>query len=184
MPRNDLFEWDELNLIRHEAQVLWSGKPPDRKKREEFCDWLEFVLCHVYAWGWQGVEDVLGKINVMWNGDLETVNMEIAGQTFRDRILNEDTAEEILRVIDTEAHRDYNAGAYNAAKASGRTGLKKRWNTMMDDKVRDAHSYMEGMTVGLDDYFYADTGDYTLYPGGFGVPELDINCRCWVTIER
>lgn len=184
MANNVLFEWDELNLIRREAVLLWSGKPPDRKKREAFCDWLEFVLCHVYAYGWQGVEDVLGPIRVMWNGDLETVNLVIAGQTFRDRILDEDTAEEILRVIDTEAHRDYNAGAYNAAKASGKTGLRKRWNTMKDDKVRDAHSYMEGMIVGLDDYFYADTGDRTLYPGGFGVPDLDINCRCWVTIER
>ena len=182
MANNVLFEWDELNLIRKEAQLLWSGKPPDRKKREEFCDWLEFVLCHVYAWGWQGVEDVLGRINVMWNGDLETVNMEIAGQTFRDRILNEDTAEEILRVIDTEAHRDYNAGTYNAAKASGKSGLRKRWNTRLDDRVRDQHSYMEGMTVGLDDYFYTYTGDSTLYPGGFGVPELDVNCRCSISI--
>jgi hypothetical protein len=61
--RSKLFEWDELNLIREEARILWGGKPPDRKKREEFCDWLEFVLCHVYAYGWQGVEDILGKIN-------------------------------------------------------------------------------------------------------------------------
>jgi len=182
MANNVLFEWDELNLIRKEARTLWSGKPPNRKQREDFCDWLEFVLCHVYAWGWQGVEDVLGKINVMWNGDLETVNLEIDGQTFRDRILDEDTAEEILRVIDTEAHRDYNAGAYNAAKASGIPGLRKRWNTRLDDRVRDQHSYMEGMTVGLDDYFYTYTGDTTLYPGGFGVPELDVNCRCSISI--
>ena len=182
MPRNDvLFEWDELNLIRKEARILWQ-KPPSRKKREEFCDWLEFVLCHVYAWGWQGVEDVLGRINVMWNGDLETVNAEIAGQTFRDRIMDEDTAEEIVRVIDTEAHRDYNAGTYNAAKASGKPNLKKRWETMQDDKVRDPHSYLQGVTVGLDDMFYTYTGDGALYPGGFGVPELDINCRCVISI--
>ena len=182
MPRNDLFEWDELNLIRHEAQLLWSGKPPSRKKREEFCDWLEFVLCHVYAWGWQGVEDVLGRINVMWNGDLETVNMEIAGKTFRDRILDEDTAEEILRVIDTEAHRDYNAGAYNAAKASGKSGLKKRWWTMQDDRVRDSHRYLEGVEVGIDDAFYTDDGDSAMYPGQFSLPENNVNCRCIVTI--
>lgn len=182
MRKSDLFEWDELNLIRREAEILWGRKPPDRKKREEFCDWLEFVLCHVYAYGWQGVEDLLGKINVMWNGDMETVNMEIAGKTFRDRIMEENTAEEILRVIDTEAHRDYNAGAYNAAKTSGKSGLRKRWRTRMDDKVRDSHSYLEGTTVGLDDYFYTYTGSQALYPGQFGDPEEDCNCRCSIEI--
>ena len=182
MANNVLFEWDELNLIRKEAKLLWSGKPPDRKKREEFCDWLEFVLCHVYAWGWKGVEDVLGRINVMWNGDLETVNMEIAGQTFRDRILNEDTAEEILRVIDTEAHRDYNAGAYNAAKASGRDGLRKKWVTMNDDRVRDTHDYLEGMEVGIDDRFFTYDGDSAMYPGDFDDPANNVNCRCSIAI--
>ena len=183
MARNDLFEWDELNLIRQEARILWSGKPPDRKKREEFCDWLEFVLCHVYAYGWQGVEDILGiRINVMFNGDTETVNLEIAGQTFRDRIMDEDTAEEILRMIDTEAHRDYNAGAYNAAKASGMDGLKKRWETMRDDRVRDTHDYLEGTVVGIDDRFYTYDGDSAMYPGGFADPTNNVNCRCGISI--
>lgn len=184
MRMRDLADFDELNLIRHEAQVLWTGRPPDRKKREEFCDWLEFVLCHVYAWGWEGVEDVIGKVRVMWNGDLETVNLEIAGETFRDRVLDADTAEEVLRIIDTEAHRDFNTGAFNCAKASGKDGLKKRWETMQDDRVRDAHDYLQGVTVGLDDLFYTYTGDSALYPGGFGVPELDINCRCSISIIR
>ena len=182
MANNVLFEWDELNLIRQEARILWSGKPPDRKKREAFCDWLEFVLCHVYAYGWQGVEDVLGKINVMWNGDTETVNMVIAGQTFRDRILNEDTLAEILRVIDTEALRDYNAGVYNAAMASGKPNLHKKWFTMNDDRVRDTHSYLEGMVVGLGDRFYTYDGDSALYPGNFDDPSNNVNCRCSIGI--
>ena len=182
MRTSDLFEWDELNLIRREAKILWGRKPPDRKKREEFCDWLEFVLCHVYAYGWQGVEDLFGKINVMWNGDVETVNMEIAGKTFRDRIMEEDTAEEILRVIDTEAHRDYNAGAFNAAKASGKSGLRKKWVTMNDDRVRDTHDYLEGMVVGLDDAFYTYDGDSAMYPGDFADPSNNVNCRCGISI--
>ena len=179
---NNLFEWDELNLIRHEAVILWSGKPPDRKKREEFCDWLEFVLCHVYAWGWQGVEDVIGKVNVMWNGDTETVDLEIDGKTFRDRIMDENTAEEILRVIDTEAHRDYNAGAYNAAVASGLSGLRKKWVTMNDDRVRDTHDYLEGMTVDINDRFYTYDGDSAMYPGDFDDPSNNVNCRCGIAI--
>ena len=179
--KSDLFKWDELELIKREATILWSGKP-DRKKRQEFCDWLEFILCHVYAYGWQGVEDILGRIRVDWNGDTDTVNLEIAGKTFRDRVLDASTAEEVLRVIDTEATRDYNAGAYNAAKASGREGLRKRWYTMRDDRVRDTHDYLEGMEVGIDDAFYTYDGDSAMYPGGFSLPENNVNCRCSVAI--
>lgn len=179
--KSDLFKWDELELIRREATILWSGKP-DRKKRQEFCDWLEFVLCHVYAYGWQGVEDILGRIRVDWNGDTDTVNLEIAGKTFRDRVLDASTAEEVLRIIDTEATRDYNAGAYNAAKASGRSGLRKRWYTMRDDRVRDTHDYLEGVEVGIDDEFYTYDGDSAMYPGGFSLPENNVNCRCSVAI--
>lgn len=181
MNRN-LFEWDELNLIRKEAQLLWNGQPPGRKEREAFCDWLEFVLCHVYAYGWEAAEDVIGRVNVMWNGDMEAVNLEIAGQTFRDRILNENTVQEILRVIDTEAVRDYNAGVYNAAKKSGRPDLRKRWYTMNDDRVRDTHQYLEGMVVGIDDRFYTSDGDSALYPGDFDDPSNNVNCRCSVGV--
>lgn len=181
MPRNDLFKWDELELIRSEARVMWA-KPPDEKQRKRFCDWLEFVLCHVYAWGWQGVEDILGEIRVEVNGDLETVNMEIAGETFRDRIMDKQTADEVIRVIDTEAVRDYNTGAYNAAKASGIPNLHKKWLTMMDDRVRDSHRYLEGVEVGIDDLFYTDDGDSALYPGGFSLPENNVNCRCSVIV--
>ena len=180
--RNVLFEWDELNLIRQEARVLWGGKPPDRKKREEFCDWLEFVLCLVYAYGWQDTEKVIGPVKVEWNHDTEVVNLVIAGMTFRDRVLTEDTAEEIVRIIDTEAHRDYNAGAVNAAKESGIPNLRKRWYTMMDDRVRDTHDYLEGMVVGIDDRFYTSDGDSARYPGDFDDPSNNVNCRCSVGI--
>ena len=182
MARANIFDWDELNLIRKEAKILWSLHTPSRQAREEFCDWLEFVLCHVYAWGWQGVEDVLGTIRVMDNGDLETVNLVIAGKTFRDRVLDSKTAEEVVRVIETEATRDYNTGAYNAAKASGRTNLLKRWETMKDDRVRDTHDYLEGMVVGLDDAFYTYDGDSAMYPGGFADPANNVNCRCGISI--
>ena len=179
---NTLFEWDELNLIRHEATVLWSGKPPDRKKREEFCDWLEFVLCLVYAYGWQDAEKVIGPVKVEWNHDTEVVNLVIAGMTFRDRVMTEDTAEEIVRIIDTEAHRDYNAGVVNAAEESGMPNLRKRWYTMMDDRVRDTHDYLEGMVVGIDDRFYTYDGDSARYPGDFDDPKNNVNCRCSVGI--
>lgn len=94
----------------------------------------------------------------------------------------DDLSEEgVLRIIETESHRDYNTGVYDAATVSG-LSVKKRWNTMLDDKVRDTHSYLEGTTLDLEDRFYTYTGESALFPGGFGTPEEDCNCRCFVTL--
>ena len=183
MPRSDgVLQWDELNILRKDARILFSRKPKKDELRD-FCDYLEFVLCLIYKYGWQDAEEIVGIVPFRDGLDDRTVNLEIDGKTFRDRIMEDTTPDEIIRIIDTEAHRDYNTGVFDAADESGRTDIVKRWHTMLDDRVRDPHSYMEGMRVGLRDQFYTYTGDTTLYPGGFGVPELDINCRCWVTLE-
>ena len=182
--RSNIMHWDELEIIRTDAERFFgSAEKHDKKKLKEFCDYLEFVLCLIYAYGWKDAEEIVGIVPFKDGLDDIAVNHEIDGETFRDRITEDYTAEEILRLIDTEAHRDYNTGVYDAAKVSGVLGLKKTWNTMLDDRVRDPHAYMEGMTVGLDDMFYTYTGDETMYPGGFGVPELDIGCRCYITLS-
>ena len=95
-----------------------------------------------------------------------------------------DSQDGILRIIDTEAHRDYNTGVYDAGNESGEEGLMKEWRTRLDDKVRDAHAYLEGVKVGLNDRFYTYDGPSALYPGGFGDPALDCNCRCAITLTR
>lgn len=180
----DIANWDRLNIIRQDAVWFFgSERKRDKQQLKRFCDYLEFILCYIYAYGWQDAEEIIGTVPKPDGLDDKAVNLEIDGMTFRDRITADTTVEEALRLIDTEAHRDYNTGVYDAAKVSGKQGLRKRWNTMRDDKVRDPHSYMDGMTVGLDDRFYTYTGDSTLYPGGFGVPELDIGCRCWITLS-
>ena len=180
--------WDELTLLKQEAVSTFNRrrnlKPEDI---ERFCDYMEFVLCLIYDYGWKDAEQIVGIVPFKDGLDDKAVNLDIDGETFRDRIerqLAEDSPDGILRIIDTESHRDYNTAVYDAGKASGISGLKKRWNTRMDDKVRDAHAYMEGMTVGMDDLFYTYTGESTLFPGGFGVPELDCNCRCSISLVR
>ena len=85
-----------------------------------------------------------------------------------------------MRIIDTEAHRDYSTGSFDAAKKSGKQ-VMKHWNTMLDDRVRDTHQYLEGVAVELDDLFYTFDGDSALFPGGFMLPQNNINCRCIVT---
>ena len=66
-------------------------------------------------------------------------------------------------------------GMETARKAGAKN---KSWITMMDEKVRDTHQYLEGMTVGIDEDFYTYDGDHAPAPGLFEFPENSINCRC------
>ena len=182
MPRSNVLKWDELNILRQDAELFFDRKTVRTKAElERFCDYLEFVLCLVYAYGWQDAEEIVGIVPFRDGLDDTAVNLEIDGQTFRDRITEDSTVDEVIRIIDTEAHRDYNTGVYDAAKESGKP-VRKRWFTMMDDRVRDSHRYLEGMEVGIDDLFYTDDGDSALYPGGFMLPQNNCNCRCIVTL--
>ena len=180
---SNVFHWDELDIIRKDAEILFKGREkPSKKDVDTFCDYLDFVLCLVYVYGWKDAEEIIGIVPIADGLDDKAVNLEIDGKTFRDRITPDKTCEEVLRVIETESHRDYNAGVYDAAKESGNGNLRKKWVTMNDDRVRDTHDYLSGMEVGLDDLFYTYTGASALYPGGFGSPEEDCNCRCAITI--
>lgn len=181
-----LFEWDELNLIREEARRVMSMPQQKRKGYfDKFCDYLEFVLCLVYAYGWKDAEEIVGIVPFKDGLDDKTVNLDIENKTFRDRVKEQFDGGDVyglLCIIDTEAHRDYNAAVYQAGIDSGRTGLRKKWVTRMDDRVRDTHSYMEGQMVGINDLFYTYTGASAMYPGGFGEPEEDCNCRCAIEL--
>ena len=188
---NSIMEWDELNLLRASVSEMIREyrKTGNREHLMRWCDYMEYVLCLVYAYGWQDAEEIVGIVPFKDGLDDKAVNLDIKGETFRERVAKQlderfDPTEEILRIIDTEAHRDYNTGVYDAGKKSNTPNLKKRWNTRLDDKVRDAHAYLEGVTVGMDDEFYTYTGDSALYPGGFGVPDLDINCRCTISLVK
>ena len=181
---SNVMEWDELDLLRASVQELYENRQ-DKKYVSRWLDYMDFVLCYIFLYGWNEAEEVIGIVPFEDGLDDRCVNLVIDGKTFRDRVIEQldgGSTDGILRIIDTEAHRDYNTAVYEAGTKSSRRGIRKRWNTMLDDRVRDAHSYLEGVVVGLDDYFYTYTGDSTLFPGGFGVPELDINCRCFVTL--
>ena len=183
---NDLFEWDELNLIREETKRIMSLPPEERiKQKDTYCDYLEFVLCLVYGYGWKDAESVVGIVPFKDGLDDICVNLEIDNKTWRERAeeyLQDGTEAEMIRLIDTESVRDYNTGVTDAGKASGTLGLKKRWNTQLDWKVRDAHMELEGMTVGIDDLFYSGE-DAAYAPGGFSDPSLNCNCRCYLTLQ-
>ena len=113
----------------------------------------------------------------------EVVYRKIDGLTWKDRVedwyFNDGTAYDIMRIAETEAHRIGNDMAFQAAKEVGAT--KKTWYTALDDRVRETHSYLESVSVGIEDAFYTFDGDYALYPGDFGKAENNIGCRCEIS---
>jgi len=86
-------------------------------------------------------------------------------------------AEDIAK---SEANTFLNYTDYVDAKEMGRT--KKRWLTMLDDKVRQTHSEVEGETIGIDEVFHVGNSlmrfphDLESAPD----PQEVIGCRCAV----
>lgn len=113
--------------------------------------------------------------------DLEKcIYQKIDGKTWEKRVWDwfdeGGTETDILRIVETEAHRIGNTAQYHAAvKAGAKT---KRWECMMLPTSRDSHIYLNGTTVPIDAEFYTAEGNHTMFPGEFGVPEEDINCMC------
>ena len=116
---------------------------------------------------------------------MQTIDDDVAGKTWRERMKDHfaegGTIEDVKRIIETEAHRDANTAAYEAAKAGGCT--TKTWHTMGDDRVRDTHVYLDGVTIPIDAEFYSFRGGHTMFPGQWGIPEEDCGCRCWLTYK-
>lgn len=87
----------------------------------------------------------------------------------------------IIRIAETESHRDANEAAYDTAVHAGAT--KKTWVCMMIPTSRDSHIFLNGTTIPIDAEFYADDGSHAMFPGQFGVPEQDCNCLCVLSFE-
>jgi flagellar biosynthesis regulator FlbT len=58
----------------------------------------------------------------------------------------------------------------------------RQWNRIADDRVRDAHDYMQGQKAAMGEAFTDGNGNSLRYPGDPQAPlETTINCRCWLT---
>ena len=86
-----------------------------------------------------------------------------------------------VRIARTEGHRITNEATYNAQVKAKSKGAKimKQWDSTLDGKTRPEHQALDGQIVEVDKPFIVD-GYEAMYPGDFGEPWLDINCRCCV----
>ncbi len=87
-------------------------------------------------------------------------------------------------IVATEAHRIQEASTYDAQKKAKSKGayIVKQWNSTMDGSTRRTHRKLDGQIRELGEPFEKD-GKKAMYPGDFGDPAEDCNCRC-VTLQR
>lgn len=82
-------------------------------------------------------------------------------------------------IVRTEAHRIQQQSAddaRNAAKAQG-CQVVKQWDAVLDGNTRTDHRILDGQIREVGEPFEID-GKKAEYPGAFGHPEEDCNCRC------
>lgn len=183
-----ILPFDELNAFNDQirAQFAQGVRLSKQDNYEDILDELLDLFLLSYA---RANEVTNAKLSSDWipsiQDVMETVNEKVAGKTWEERIKewfdNGGTGDDIIRIAETESHRIANRSALDTAKKAGAT--KKTWLTMMDDKVRESHDYLLGVTVGIDDEFITFDGDRAQAPSMFSLPENNINCRCELEFE-
>ena len=209
---NGLISKDELNVISERLRADFAMTVEERKKVvDDRIDEILDMLLMQYIYGNEDANEMLGII-VDWSRATETdttitlgtdpyrvdtdrmnsaVNAVIANKTWKERVRDwyesgNGTPDDIIRIIETESHRVYNDSILDvgeqAEKETG--GVYKTWFTMLDDRVRETHEYLEGETVPYNERFYTFDGDSAMAPGGFSDPQNNINCRCAIWLTR
>lgn len=130
--------------------------------------------------------DELGlDINELKKAVSEEITRGLAtGLTYEDMARNlsnktkapKDRANNIIR---TESHRIQQASAEDARQVSKSKGadVVKQWDAILDGDTRPTHRELDGQIRETDEPFEAN-GKEAMYPGDFGDPAEDCNCRC------
>ena len=199
---NNLPEFDELKNIRTTLREMLASGTPDTsdtqrgyvpRKRLEDTIFELISMGYVYGITVAGL-DLETDLPVDAERMREVADTPTKGEDFRQRISNhieayergetdeEQLIERIAVVAETETHRAINTGGLDGAQEYADTHrgqtVFKEWRTMLDDRVRDTHDFLEGAKIPLNARFFSFDGDSALYPGDFVLPENNINCRC------
>lgn len=176
-----ILPFDELNRFEATMRERFADGVLAKEDEEDIIDEMLDLFLLAYA---QGNSVTNANLSSDWtptvDDAMKVVDEKVAGKTWRERVeeyfSSGGSVDDIVRIAETETHRDANTAALDTAKKAG--AKKKTWVTMGDEKVRDPHQYLNGITIGIDDEFITYDGGHAKAPGLFGVPELDINCRC------
>ena len=178
-----ILPFDELNSFEASLRERFADGKLAKEDEEDIIDEMLDLFLLAYA---QGNSVTNANLSSDWmptvDDVMKVIDVKVAGKTWRERVedyfANGGSVDDLVRIAETETHRDANTAALDTAKKAGATS--KTWVTMGDEKVRDPHQYLDGVTIGIDDEFITYDGGHAKAPGLFGVPELDINCRCYL----
>lgn len=182
-----ILPYDELNNIRTQIEgtaIQENGKTV--YDRDSCVDIVLDALILAYVYGCDYANETLGtELTTDADKMRETIYKKVADKTFSDRVseyADDGKLEEMMRVVETEMTRDFNGGVLDTGKSGG--ALYKQWRTMLDDRVRDTHFYLENTKIPIEERFYTFDGDSADHPGDFALPENNVNCRCTITVSK
>lgn len=170
-------KFDELNTL--ETMLSYGGFDKDYA-RQLFRDCLEDAYIEGFAsaeYMLQQEEDI--EDDLLFFALEKEYDGESIYEKFVDYYENGDS-EKLKTLVESEFHRVYGQGGMDMAEATGKP-VYKTWVTMADDRVRETHDYLEGMTIPLNEKFRTLDMDEALAPGGFTLPDNNCNCRCLLT---
>lgn len=89
------------------------------------------------------------------------------------------TLNRTMRIVRTESGRIHSEATSDSIKAVKERGadVVKQWDSTLDGNTRPLHRQLDGKYCEVDEPFEV-SGLKVMYPGGFGTPSEDCNCRC------
>ena len=124
-----LMPFDELNALREKLTYSEftrdDGKKDHVQDYDELADEIEDILLLSYLSGRNAANEMLGTdINVDIDRMWDAIYHEIDGKDWRERLQtaidNGGSVEDIMRIAETESHRDLNEGIFDTAERSGK----------------------------------------------------------------
>lgn len=185
----NVMPFDQLNSLEERISIHFdeNGKIRSKEDTEDIIDEMLDLFLEAYATGATLTRIDLGSSYEPSLSDaMKTIDREVAGKTWRERVWDYfdsgGTKADIMRIAETETHRDSNEASYEMAVRS--KAKRKTWHCMMLPTSRDSHIYLDGVSAPIDGEFYSINGGSTLFPGQWGIAEEDCGCLCWLTYSK
>lgn len=194
-----LLPFDELdNIITKYTMPFFDIR---EQGKDEVIDEVYELLVLALVYGIDNVNEWLGvEVELPIETTESILFKPIDGMTWADRIsLYFDTEEDgkvviggqetdltdaILKIAESETTRVFSeseqAAAEETTRQTGRATMKT-WQTQKDERVRDTHRFLQGVTIPTDQRFWTIDGDSALTPGGFLLASNNCSCRCYLT---
>ena len=185
--------FDELEILRERLNADFALGTEQRKLfRDDRIDEILDMLIMAYVFGTEDADEELTVTEEVVTDEMyNAVWLEIAGRNWEQRVREyfddpNGTVDDIMRVVETDTNRIYSDAVLNVGEKVSERGVpvSKTWETMLDDRVRDTHEFLQSVTVPINSRFTTYDGDSARYPGDFADPSNNVNCRCYITVAR